>query len=246
MLLLEWYRERGKFLPFDLLAVVQWDLLLLDSVDALFEGMKSSDVFFSSAKPVGPIESSWFWTSDPREKPSYDEFRRHLIRDCQYEGPPWCCEFVVACLPRSFFERWLEISRPNVGFMEYSLPTYARMFGHDFHRCAYLDTSEGWRALLSAKKEPVHLLSVIVHNLTTAKKRAFHPFVDRYPESKWDWVTQTAADPFRILSRWSERQWIVLRQLGAHLRGRLVVATGPVRRRLGLRRKNFPRLFRVG
>jgi len=253
LLLREWYQERGRFLPFDLLAIVQWDLLLLAPIDTWFAGMRDNDVFFSSARPVDAL-ASWFWTSDPKEKPSYEEFRRYLSADCHYYGSPWCCEFVMACLPRLYFELWLKIGRPAVGYIEYKLPTYAKMFGFDFHRCIDLDTfwfnpadhkAYNWRVALTARKEPVHLLRVIAHKLSGAKGRAFHPYVDKYPESTWDWIVMPAGDIIRIPLRWLGREWRRLALQWRDLRSRFLVATGPARRRLGLRKENLARLFRT-
>jgi hypothetical protein len=250
LLLLEWYQERGRFLPFDLLAIVQWDVLLLAPIDTLFAGMRDNDVFFSSARPAETM-GAWYWTSDPREKPSYEEFRRYLKADCHYDGSPWCCEFVAACLPRMFFEHWLRIGRPAVGFIEYKLPTYAKMFGCHLYRCADLDrciqpdpNAYRWRVVTS-RKEPVHLLRIIAHRLSGAKGQAFHPYVDKYPESTWDWIMMPAGDFIRIPSRWLGRELRWLAHQWLDLWSRFLVATGPPRRRLGLRKENLARLFRA-
>jgi hypothetical protein len=253
LLLREWYQERGRFLPFDILVIVQWDVLLLAPLDTWFRGMRDNDVFFPSARPV-EAAGSWFWTSDPSEKPSYEEFRNYLRAECHYDGSPWCCEFVMACLPRMFFEHWLRIGRPAVGYIEYKLPTYAKMFGFDFHRCIDLDTfwfnpedrkAYSWRVALTTRKEPVHLLRVIAHKLSGAKAWAFHPYVDKYPMSKWDWIIMPAGDLIRLPSRWLGREWRRLAQQWPYLRSRFLVATGPVRRRLGLRKENLTRFFRT-
>lgn len=97
----------------------------------------------------------------------------------------FACLFIVVCLPRVFLEKYVAIGHPEIGFLEYKIPTLAHMFGipvcsnHDFDPWWAKDPATanvpGYQRILNAIGQEIPF-SVILHELANNKgKRLFHP-----------------------------------------------------------------------
>lgn len=131
LILTQWYRERGKYLPFDTIVVVQWDMLVLGNIEQLFSMLGPNQILLSGLRPIAEIEDSWYWVTPklPDIRRKYLEFLEHVDKVYDYQQEPMACIFIVACLPRSFLESYATIEQPELGFIEYRIPIYAQIFG---------------------------------------------------------------------------------------------------------------------
>ncbi|MEE7479145.1 class I SAM-dependent methyltransferase [Methylobacterium hispanicum] len=130
-LIAAWHRDRGRQLVWDTLVVVQWDMLVLRPLAELFGSLRTGEALFSGFRPAAEVADWWGWLNprNPERVVDRDAFQNYL-RDRQgYEGPLWCCLFIVVCLPRIFLDRYVEAGHPEIGFLEYKIPTLARAFG---------------------------------------------------------------------------------------------------------------------
>ncbi|HWQ59647.1 MAG TPA: hypothetical protein VN420_00675 [Candidatus Fimivivens sp.] len=131
LMILEWFALRGGGLEWDSIAVVQWDMLVLDSLSALFSGLKEGEMVLSGYRELDQeIERKWSWTKEGGDdRHEYLSFREHVKREYGYERTLPCCLFIFEIFPRIFFEKYLTVSDRTVGMLEYKVPTYARIFG---------------------------------------------------------------------------------------------------------------------
>ncbi|WP_207460952.1 hypothetical protein [Azospirillum sp. SYSU D00513] len=129
-----WHRDRGHALPWDTIVIVQWDMLLLAPLKQLFAGLAPDQLLLSGLRSAREVESWWGWLegSDPVKRQDRDAFRAYLAEAHGYRDELLCCLFIVACLPRRFLDLYVAAGPPLVGFLEYKLPTMARVFGMEF------------------------------------------------------------------------------------------------------------------
>lgn len=129
-LIAAWMRDRGGALAWDTVVVVQWDMLVLAPVRELFGGLAPGEAVFSGFRPLAEVEGWWGWAGrrDPDKAAMLEAFRDRLRADFGVEGPLWCCLFIVVCLPRQLLARYVEAGPPEEGFLEYKLPTLARLW----------------------------------------------------------------------------------------------------------------------
>lgn len=125
-----WYEDRGRLLEWDTVFIAQWDMLLLGGLDRLCGGLQPEQLILPSYQEVAAVEHYWWWVQpECPQRPDYDAFLA-LMRRQGYDASPHCCHFVSAALPRSFLERYAAIPEPDVGFLEYKMPTYAAAWGY--------------------------------------------------------------------------------------------------------------------
>jgi len=216
-----WYRERGRQLPWDTVVVVQWDMLLMGALEELFAALKKDELLLSGLRPVREVEDWWFWPDhgSPRDgstKAKYRLFLEHVRDRYGYDAEPLCCLFIVACLPRSFLDRYSDIEKPEIGFLEYKLPIYGQIFGTRFceghpYRPCWPDPGSRPPSdrdqILNAKGRGTSLALVARELLDRGGARIFHPFYGRYPLSVRQWVSVlTERLSQKLTGRWSLRK----------------------------------------
>jgi hypothetical protein len=114
-------------------------------------------------------------------------FQERLHRDYGHSEPLWCCLFIVICLPRAFLQRYAAAGPPDEGFLEYKMPTLARLWGTPIRTDLGFDP--WWAADPSTRDAPlrVRVLNAVGEEIspeTVASElaridgaRIFHPFV---------------------------------------------------------------------
>lgn len=135
LMILDWYEKRGKNLAWDSICVVQWDMLVFDSLLKQFDGLHEGEIYISGTRELSEeIESQWSWTKpDGEERPNYLAFCDYAREKYGYTEKVLCSLFILEVFPKIFFEEYLTVENRNVGMLEYKIPTYAKIFGIAFY-----------------------------------------------------------------------------------------------------------------
>ncbi|MCM8738703.1 hypothetical protein M5E06_31875 [Azospirillum sp. A1-3] len=188
-----WHRDCGAELPWDSLVIVQWDMLLLAPLERLFATLKPGHALFSGLRPEREVAGWWGWLndSDPDKRTDRDAFRTYLKDQHGYQGELLCCLFIVVCLPRRFLTLYVSEGPPEVGFLEYKLPTLARVYGIPFcedhpYRPWWASNPETRHApararLLNAVGEDVSFDTILAEMARPDGGRIVHPYRKLFP-----------------------------------------------------------------
>lgn len=199
LLITDWYRERGKNLNWDTIIIVQWDMLIFGAVNDLFAMLKQDQILLSGLRPIKEVEDDWSWTSPsiiPGLREQYLNFLEYVHKKYDYNQEPLCCLFIVVCFPRSFLEKYSRVEQPELGFLEYKVPTYAQIFKtpfcteHPFKAWWPGDPATRSAKTLNAKRHDVTIMTILRHLLDREGVRVFHPYRKIFPlrKGQWFWV----------------------------------------------------------
>lgn len=208
----EWFEQRGHTFEWGTLAIMQWDMLALAPINQLFDMLRPNELYLPGLRPLDQIESRWWWTRPGTEvHDDYLAFKDWIANHLGYRGDFQACQFVTAALPRAFLQRYAAIERPNLGFLEYTIPVYASAFGFSVRDLPHLPTSwvgepaQAKRTTLIASKIDIPVATLVAELLTPGGARLFHPVTSRFPSSrsgKFIWMFEQCAAIFlRKLSR---------------------------------------------
>lgn len=192
-----WFLNRGIYLEWDNLFIMKWDMLVLkDPLEAVLKNVKSDQVLLSGFTNFDNVSQWWGWSKKyPNE---VSEFKNYLLNEFEYDGPLYACLFIVVCLPRMFLSKYSSLAITELGFLEYKIPTLAKIFGFDI--CYDKQFNPWWAAnpytakihkrhkVLNASKTDIDLLTIFGELINPRGKRIFHPYSKSFPtilENKW-------------------------------------------------------------
>lgn len=210
-----WYAHRGQALDWDTIFVAQWDMLVFDSLQNQFSMLRQDELLLSGLRPVSEVDPWWYYVRpDSEERLEYEQFITFVREVHDYKDEPLCSEFIVACLPRSFLSRYVDIPRPDLGFLEYKIPVYAQIFGTPL--CRHHPHQPWWGDHPDAQSEPllaralnsetqnVPLRVIEAHRLWPWGRKIFHPVFDDYPTGTAERMTRIAEEIYHdeLKRRW--------------------------------------------
>ena len=182
-----WWRDCGRALGAQTVVVVQWDMLIAAPLTEALVGLAPGEAAFSGDRPLAEVEGWWGWggAGDAHQRAELAGFRARLRGEFDYDGPLWCCLFIIAALPCAFLDRYAAASQGEAGFLEYKLPTLARVFGTPVRALPQLKA--WWRAepatrnasarerVLNATRTPVDEALILSELSRVDGRRVFHP-----------------------------------------------------------------------
>ncbi|WP_448192851.1 hypothetical protein [Azospirillum sp. sgz301742] len=194
-LIAAWHRDRGHALNWETIILVQWDMLILESISKAFSTLRRDEVLFSGLRPQSEVADWWGWVSGKDLEKANDmrAFLDHTRDRYGYSGTLWCCLFIIVCLPRRFLNLYVEAGPPEEGFLEYKMPTMARIFG--IPACTNHPYQPWWASDPSTRSAParsrtlnavgqdVAFQTILEEAATRGGRRIFHPY--RQPAPLW-------------------------------------------------------------
>ncbi len=174
----------------------RWDMLVLSPLEELLPNLKPGEMLIAGFRPLTEVQEWWSWVNGDYEggKEDLHAFRQLLAEEYNYHGELYCGLLVPACFPRRFLELYCETGPPPVGFVEYKLPTFAKVF--DIPICHEHPFKVWWSTNPTTRQAPWHdrvlnavndevPVKVILEELRDPEgHRTFHPFYRKFP-SRW-------------------------------------------------------------
>jgi hypothetical protein len=171
----EWYRQQGYGFAFDVLHVVQWDLLLFAPLSQLYEHVPHDAIALTGLTTFEHIAHRWHWsTSEPQ--------RTETLALLEWGKQRWgyhprACLGPGVALPRAFVDRYAIEQIPPVAHDELRLPMFGTVFGFQlvdtgFYRRWFDEISE---RVFNANGGELRLGDVRDELSRADGQRAFHP-----------------------------------------------------------------------
>jgi hypothetical protein len=127
--LLEWYRDVGRRLDFDVLHLVEWDLVLLAPLAVAYRHVPAGAVALTCLTPVAELIGGWEWLRGPDRLRDWDALLA-LARDSWgHTAEPLACLGVGPAFPRAFLDAYLALDPPELCHDELRVPLAAQSLG---------------------------------------------------------------------------------------------------------------------
>ena len=127
--LLTWYRSEGRDIPFEVLHVVEWDLLLLASLDRIYGKKGRTGVALTGLTPLPRVPQDWYWTSVQPYATQWQQLQEHVRDRHGWHGPNFACQGPACVLSKAFLERYSHEDIPELVNEELRIPLYALALG---------------------------------------------------------------------------------------------------------------------
>lgn len=124
-----WYRDFGHGVDFDMLHLIEWDLLIGAPLDHIYAHVPSGSLGLAALLPIAQISAHWYWTTDPQRASEFEALMSHVREKHGFDGPYYACHCPGSCLPRAFLEKFAAREVSDLCHDEIHLPLYAQILG---------------------------------------------------------------------------------------------------------------------
>lgn len=188
--ILDWFREKGKHEDFDMLHIVEWDLLLAAPLEEIYEDIPEDALGLSGLKPISEAEEyGWPWvTGEYRDE--WLKLREWVEQETGYSAKSYGCIFPACCLPRTFLEEYAQMDAPAYSNDEVRVPLIARALGYEIKRTGFYPewSNNSIKRYFNATGDLIETEDVRKQLEKTEGKRAFHPVRNKIGKEKvLDW-----------------------------------------------------------
>jgi len=172
-----WFRDFGSRIPFDVVHVLEWDMLVLDSLDRVYGHLPARSIGLTGLLPMARVNPTWKWISQEPYKSEWESLRRHVQKNHHYRGEPYVCKAGGVTLPRGFLEDSCNLEIPELCNDEIRIPLYGQILGYELCDNGYFDLFDKTdRKLFSLWGEQVGTGDILGELLRKNGRRVFHPY----------------------------------------------------------------------
>jgi hypothetical protein len=167
----------GHRVAFDVAHLIEWDLLLLDSLDRVYQSIPEGAVGLTALTPLSAIEDEWEWTQRPDDRRQWNELLAYARERWAYDQAPYACLGAGPCFGKAFLAQYAAIDPPDLCNDELRLPLFAQIldfpiFDTGLRRTWYSSEEDRFLNSTSDSIDP----DVIMEEWAKPDgRRAFHP-----------------------------------------------------------------------
>jgi hypothetical protein len=186
--LLMWFQMVGRHLPFDMLHLVEWDVLLLASLDQIYGDTGRNGVALTGLTPLERLQHDWYWTSVEPYVTQWRQLQQHVRELHGLHGPYFACQGPANALSRAFLERYAQEAVPALVHEELRLPLYAQALGFEVAGLPHIYREikdPGEMAFFNCERLLIKERTIRSELLKPQGRRVFHPYRKRF---RLDWL----------------------------------------------------------
>lgn len=175
----EWYRKTGKNIEFDFLYDIEWDMLLLDSLDNIYPKiLDQNSIALNAYEPIDNIRDNWDWTSEEPDKSKFLKFERYMNKKFGIEKLEFASLGPWAMLSKDFVDEFSNTEDNDLVLGEIAFPAYAQALKYNvieagLHPGWYDEVNE--IKFFNAMDESIRIDSIKEELKKPNGRRAFHP-----------------------------------------------------------------------
>lgn len=186
--LCDWYKDVGRSIDFDMAYVIEWDLVLLESIEKMYAHIKNGELGLTNLIKLSTIENQWYWTTREPHKSEWAKLLALAKNQYHYSQKPYASQGPGLCFPKAFLEKYSKLKVPDLVHDELRVPLYAQILGFPMKdtlfTTAWFDEKEHKYFNCRGKKDLfIKLETVLGESRKPSGRRAFHPYRGYLPNN---------------------------------------------------------------
>jgi hypothetical protein len=173
-----WYRDYGHKLAFDRLYLVEWDLLLLDSLESLYCHVPPEAVAVTARFGLSDVSHDWGWMTDDFSRRQWERLLAGVREEYGYRGEPFASLGPGTCYSVAFLKKYSDAKVEEITCDEQRVPLYAQCFGIPVvdtkFRTSWSHATDS--LFFNCDRHEVPISAIREELAKPNGRRAFHPF----------------------------------------------------------------------
>lgn len=173
-----WYRNIGKKLDFDRLYLIEWDLVIFNSLKEAYSHIPLKSIGLTALTVLKRVENKWDWTSQEPEKSEWKKLLFYAKEKFGYKYEPYASLGPGPCFPKRFLEKYSKLDIPELCHDELRLPLFAQILGFNMQDTGFykkwFDKDE--KKFFNCIPEEISYKTIKMELSEVNGRRVFHPF----------------------------------------------------------------------
>jgi len=176
-----WYRDYGHTIEFDAVHILEWDLIMLDTLDNLYAHIPRESLGVTGLIPLRKIEKQWFWTLNEVQRDEWRLLKNHVQEQHGFSGPYIGSLAPGLCMPRSFLQAYAGTEVPDLCNDELRLPLFAQALGFEISDTGFLRKwfSNKEMKYFNCNEKDVSEKNLFKELKKNKGRRVFHPYREK-------------------------------------------------------------------
>jgi len=188
----DWYRAVGRERPFDVLHLIEWDLLPCVPLAELYDHVPVDGLALSGLRPMTEARrDGWSWITDEGKYKHADDYRRlreYVSRELGFDDEGPSCIFPGATFPREFLSTYADLDVPELCNDEVRVPLVARALGFDLSDTGFHQWTDEGRQYFNGRNDEIPPDRIAVELADPDGRRVFHPVRQSICETVLDYM----------------------------------------------------------
>lgn len=183
----EWFKEIGKNIDFDIAHLIEWDLLLFDTLENIFGHIPKNALGLSALRSITD-DPNWWWTTREPWKSFYHELIKRVKRKYGYNKKIMMALGAGTVYPRKFLLEYIETKIETTDYKgrsiplcndEIRLPLFGQILGYKLVYTGIYNfriEKDVEHKYFNAMKEEIELKTILAELKKKNGRRVFHPY----------------------------------------------------------------------
>ncbi len=177
-----WYKDHGHKIDFDRLYLIEWDLILLDSLQRLYSHVPPGAIAVTALCPLIEVAHDWSWTIFEPYMSQWAALLAAVREEYGYDDEPFASLGPGTCYSRIFLDQYCKANVPELSADELRVPLFAQCFDIPVFDTNFLRSWGDPEELrfFNCRRMEISTDAILASIARPDGKRVFHPYTQPF------------------------------------------------------------------
>lgn len=174
----DWFLNYGHALDFDIIHIIEWDLLYFNSLDSIFLHINRDENAIPCLELMSNVEIKWDWVVEESYYEEWVQLKEYLKNNLNYSSTYYASLGPGLSLCYNFLQKYCEIEDLYLTNDEVKIPNFSAALGFEnkaFFDFKWFDEDNTYK-YFNCKNQEISITRIEQELLNKNGRRTFHPY----------------------------------------------------------------------
>jgi len=176
--LVKWYNEIGKYIDFEMLHLIEWDLLIFGPLKKIYNKIPKGGIGLTGLTPLKKIEKDWDWISKEPGKTEWKNLLDYSKNKFGYKKDSFASLGPGTCMPKSFLKKYSKLKIPELVHDELRIPLFGQILGFKLYDTGFYKSwfNKEEHKIFNCLDKEINISKINRELIKKNGRRVFHPY----------------------------------------------------------------------